>query len=83
LSLRDLDVLLTFNYVFSLFRSETLEGAEARFSIYKDKVPVLVQIVREVIFFHILYKVMYFKEIVFLYYISSSFIQNLLISNIL
>lgn len=36
--------------VFSLFRSETLEGAEARFLIYKDKVPVLVQIVREVVF---------------------------------
>lgn len=34
--------------VFSLFRSETLEGAEERFLIYKDKVPVLVQIVREV-----------------------------------
>jgi len=52
LSLRDLDVFLIFNYVFSLFRSDTLEGAETRFSIYKDKVPVLVQIVREVIFLH-------------------------------
>lgn len=38
------------DFVFSLFRSETLEGAEARFLIYKDKVPVLVQIVREVCF---------------------------------
>lgn len=47
---------------FSLFRSETLEGAEERFIIYKDKVPVLVQIVREVMFLHILYVYMKYND---------------------
>ncbi|KYM92145.1 85 kDa calcium-independent phospholipase A2, partial [Atta colombica] len=37
----------TLHQAYSLFRSETLDGAETRFLIYKDKVPVLVQIVRE------------------------------------
>ncbi|XP_072748411.1 85/88 kDa calcium-independent phospholipase A2 isoform X1 [Anoplolepis gracilipes] len=37
----------TLHQAYSLFRSETLEGADVRFLIYKDKVPVLVQIARE------------------------------------
>lgn len=48
---------------FSLFRSETLEGAEVPFLIYKDKVPVLVQIAREVMFLHhILYVYMKYND---------------------
>lgn len=35
----------------SLFRLEIPEEVETRFVIYKDKVPVLVQIAREVIYF--------------------------------
>lgn len=37
----------------SLFRAESLEAAVDRFIIYKDKVPVLVQIVREVTFIRV------------------------------
>ncbi|XP_048506119.1 85/88 kDa calcium-independent phospholipase A2 [Athalia rosae] len=37
----------TTHQAYSLFRSETIEPAEHRFNIYKDKVPVLVQISKE------------------------------------
>lgn len=37
--------------VFSLYRSEEKKETEIHFLVYKDKVPVLVQICREVIFF--------------------------------
>ncbi|XP_020288940.1 85/88 kDa calcium-independent phospholipase A2 [Pseudomyrmex gracilis] len=37
----------TLHQAYSLFRSATLEGAASRFTIYKDKVPVLVQLSRE------------------------------------
>lgn len=36
--------------VFSLYRSEEKKETEIHFLVYKDKVPVLVQICREVIF---------------------------------
>lgn len=42
----------TYQYnVFSLYRSEEKKETEIHFLVYKDKVPVLVQICREVIFF--------------------------------
>lgn len=41
----------TYQYnVFSLYRSEEKKETEIHFLVYKDKVPVLVQICREVIF---------------------------------
>ncbi|XP_008559240.1 85/88 kDa calcium-independent phospholipase A2 [Microplitis demolitor] len=37
----------TLSQSFSLFRSESLEVAEVRFTVYKDKVPVLVQLCKD------------------------------------
>ncbi|KAH0546083.1 85/88 kDa calcium-independent phospholipase A2 [Cotesia glomerata] len=37
----------TLIHSFSLFRSESLEVAEVRFTVYKDKVPILVQICKD------------------------------------
>lgn len=37
----------TLNEAFSLFRSDSIEEAETRFLVYKDKVPLIVQISRE------------------------------------
>ncbi|KAK0161672.1 hypothetical protein PV327_008091 [Microctonus hyperodae] len=37
----------TMHQAFSLFRADNLEVAEMRFTVYKDKIPILIQICRE------------------------------------